>query len=254
MQGDYAAIAGEAATALQPGRLAAMDAQLAETLQDLADVVQELQHHRAVDQVQHAAQALQQLEQAEQEQQQQQLAAEPLAHVPSFEERLEHDQLDLESARFSGVFTANKLSPSKLPAGSSAGPAATGSSPGRAARKKRQGRAARQRSPGSAPGAGHSGHGPGSTSGEQPAGVTPLMQKLEGMQAVQEAQIAAARYNTHRCLQAWGACELDVRQWLLAGVMEALQHDTSALVMRCRYAGCLSCRQPEQHQIVAWPS
>lgn len=227
MQGNYAAIAAEAASALQPGHLTAADMQLADTLQNLADVQQELQQRRAVDQVQRAVQGLQQAEQ------EQQLAAE--TQTVTMQEQPVLDQQDSEALRFSGVFTAAKPFPGKAAAASE--PAA-GANLGRAGRKKRQGRATKPRTSAAGSAANPvqaSAGSPGKHTGEQPAGVTPLMQKLEGMQAVQDAEAAAHRYTAHCCLQAWDACELDVRQWLVAGMLEALQQDAAAVVARCRY-------------------
>lgn len=238
MQADYAAIAAEAMATLQPGKMAEADTQLAQTVGELADTQQALQQQKAMNKVQ---QAVQQLQKAEQEVQ---LAED--AQQGSFtaqEERPLSDQLDPAALRFSGVFTAAKPSPSK---GATAPAVAVGPSPGptagagRASRKKRQGRASQPRTSGTgelAAGAAASGNGTAeasSSKGERPAGVTPLMQKLEAMGAAHLVEAAAGRYNERRCLQAWGACELDVRQWLLAGMLQSLQQDAELVVVRCR--------------------
>ena len=60
------------------------------------------------------------------------------------------------------------------------------------------------------------------------------MQKLEAMECVHEAQAAAGRYREWTCLQAWGACKLDVREWLLAGMLQSLREDAAVVVARCR--------------------
>jgi len=234
MQADYAAIAAEAATALHPGPLAAMDAQLAGTLQGLADVVEELKQHKAVDQIQ---QAVRDVQQAEADLQ---LGSEGLQSGLVYQERPVSDQQDPSDTRFSGVFTAAKAPCGKSPTLQAAATATSSPSPGRAGRKKRQGRTSKHRSSGAGttaaaaaaagPAVGGS-HGSGS---EHAAGLTPLMHKLESIQAVHEAEAAAGRVSMQRCLQAWGACELDVRQWLLAGMVEALQQDAAIVVARCR--------------------
>jgi hypothetical protein len=238
MQADYAAIAAEAMATLQPGKMAEADAQLAQTLGELADTQQALQQQKAMNKVQ---QAVQELQQAEQEAQ----LAEDAQHgsFGAQEERPVSDQLAPATVRLSGAFTAAKPSPSKgaavpaVAAGPSPGPTAGA---GRASRKKRQGRGSQQRTSGTgalAAGAAASGNGTAdasSSKGGRPAGVTPLMQKLEALGAAHEVEAAAGRYNQRRCLQAWGACELDVRQWLLAGMLQSLQQDAAVVVARCR--------------------
>jgi hypothetical protein len=238
MQADYAAIAAEAMATLQPGKMAEADVQLTQTLGELADTQQALQQHKAMNRVQRAVQELQQAEQEVQ-------LAEDAQHgsFGAQEERPVSDQLETAAVRFSGVFTAAKPSTSKgaaapaVAAGPSPGPAAGA---GRASRKKRQGRASQQRTSGTgalAAGAAASGYGTAdasSSKGESPAGVTPLMQKLEAMGAAHEVKAAAGRHNERHCLQAWGACELDVRHWLLAGMLQSLQQDAELVVARCR--------------------
>lgn len=237
MQADYAAVAAEAMATLQPGKLAEVDTQLAETLAELADAQQALQKHSAIDQVQAAAQDLQKAEHEAQ------LAAEAEQASLGVQERPMSDQQDPSAVRFSGVFTATKPSPSKVPASSApAGSPGPTSGTSRASRKKRPGRASQLRSSvtgglqgGAAGRPGSTGAASCSSNGEQPAGLTPLMQKLEAMEAAHEAEAAFGRYNERRCLQAWGACELDVRQWLLAGMLQSLQQDAALVVARCRY-------------------
>jgi hypothetical protein len=150
------------------------------------------------------------------------------------------DQQGAEALRFRGVFSATKDPAGKAaPTGASSlqGPTS------RASRKKRQGRASKQSgaaagSPAKAPSTVSLGpgalSGPGNLDCATAAGVTPLMQKLEAMGAAHQADAAARRCSGRRCLQAWGAYELDVRQWLLAGMLEALQRDAAGLVARCR--------------------
>lgn len=190
------------------------------------------------------------------------------------EERPVSDQLEGEDGgvRFSGVFTAaaaaakGASSPTKAASAAAAltgghlppvattgagrerlSPAGNAAASGRAnSRKKRQGRAAKQRSSAAAGGslpataaasnrqASPAAAGGAGACGAQPAGVSPLIGKLEAMGAAREVQAAAERCAARRCLQAWGACELDVRRWLLAGMLEALQQDAAVVVARCR--------------------
>lgn len=231
MQGDYAAVAAEAAATLRPGQLAAADAQLAETLTELDDAVQELQKRSAVADLRRAVDVLQQVEQGEQQ------AAD--GEQPEFltQELPVSDQQDpAGGVRFSGVFTAAKRSPGKTPMVLAAEGSPSPGPSSRSARKKRQGRAtSKQRSSAAGlPGQKGASPGPHSVDNQQAAGVTPLMQKLEGMQLEHEAYAAAGRYREWACLQAWGASELDVRQWLLAGMLQSLQQDAAVVVARCR--------------------
>jgi hypothetical protein len=238
MQANYAAIAAEATATLHTGKMAEADAQLAQTLGELADTQQALQQQKALKRVQQAVQELQQGEQDVQ------LAGD--AQQGSFESQEERpvcDQLEPAAVRFSGVFAAAKQVTSKgaaaptMAAGPNLGPTA-GS--GRASRKKRLGRASQQRMSGTGAlaacaAASRNGAAVANISkGESPAGVTPLMQKLEALGAAHEVEAAAGRHNKRHCLEAWGACELDVRQWLLAGMLQSLQQDAELVVARCR--------------------
>lgn len=63
------------------------------------------------------------------------------------------------------------------------------------------------------------------------------MQKLESMETAHKAWAAAERCKERRCLREWGACELDVRQWLLAGMLQSLEQDTALVVAHCRWVG-----------------
>lgn len=243
MQADYTAVAAEAMATLQPGKLAELDKQLTETLGDLADTQQVLQQQKAADQVQQAVETLQRAEQeaalAEEAQQ---------ASLGLLQERPLQDQQDPAdgAVRFSGVFEATKPGLSKGAAAAAA--AAAAGSPGvkaadssRTGRKKRHGNRPPQLRASAAglraAAAGGAAAEPSSCkqTEQQPAGVTPLMQKLESMEAAHKAEAAAERCKERRCLREWGACELDVRQWLLAGMLQSLEQDTALVVAHCRW-------------------
>jgi hypothetical protein len=244
MQADYSAVTAEAMATLQPGKLAELDKQLADTLGELADTQLVLQQQKAADQVQQAVETLQSAEQeaalAEEAQR---------ATLILLQERPLMDQQDPagEGVRFSGVFEATKPCSSKA-----AAPAAAATSPGvkagsgRAGRKKRHGsrapqlRASAAGSPAAAA-AGAAAEPSSCKQTEQPAGVTPLMQKLESMEAAHKAEAAADRCKERRCLREWGACELDVRQWLLAGMLQSLEQDTALVVAHCRWVDQFRC-------------
>jgi hypothetical protein len=246
MQGDYADIAAEATSALQPGTLAAINAQLAATLDELSDAAQELQQHGTVDKLQRAVQRLQQAE-LEAPAEAAAEVNERLCESPR-EQPVSDQQPDPSAVRFSGVFSAAKPSPEKAPAAASAAAKGPSSSAGpagggRAGRKKRQGRASALRSSG----VGSLRASVAGLTGEQPAGVTPLMQKLEAVQVAHAVETAAGRCRERRALQAWGACELDVRQWLLAGMLQSLQQDAAVVVQRCRYVVGLAVKTAMCH-------
>lgn len=68
----------------------------------------------------------------------------------------------------------------------------------------------------------------------QPAGQTPLMQKLEQLKVLKQSRAAQQQQQAQELARIKGASLIDVRQWLMAGLVSLLSKDAAELVERCR--------------------
>lgn len=76
--------------------------------------------------------------------------------------------------------------------------------------------------------------GPAAVASTQPVLLTPLMQKVEQQQLAQQAEITRQDQQVQQLAASQGACLVDVRDWLLAGLVTLLRKDCRAVVDICR--------------------
>jgi hypothetical protein len=234
LQGDYSAVTRAAEGQLAqpgslsgnillqglPGKQAIASASGAEQQQLAAKQLQ------VIHELQHALQALQQ----EQEAVEQQLLVEQQQQIGD-DQQLSRGPSPGPAYGGNSLPVSQAASPEKLSAAAAAA--------GAAQQKRRQGHRSKRRAA-AAQAAADEAASPAAV-----AGQTPLMQRLEQLKLAKQLMQAQQQQAGQALVEAESCSMLNVRQWLLAGLLASLKKDAAAVVARARYA---PAKQEQEHE------